>query len=47
MILSLCEPGRASVSEICAMNFRLSELFCKRRIELLRKAGFLLRRWKL
>ena len=38
-ILSLCEPGRASVSEICAMNFRLGELFASAVLELLRKAG--------
>ena len=37
-LLRLCQPGQATVAEICAMNFTLGELFAAASLELLQKA---------
>ncbi|MCK9524924.1 MAG: anhydro-N-acetylmuramic acid kinase, partial [Limnochordia bacterium] len=38
VLLRLCQPGQATVAEICAMNFKLGELFAEATLELLKKA---------
>lgn len=39
-LLRLCQPGEATVAEICAMNFQLGELFAAAVLKLLDEAGF-------
>ena len=39
-LLRLCQPGEATVAEICSMNFQLGELFAEAVLQLLAEAGF-------
>jgi len=39
-LLRLCQPGQATVEDICSMNFKLGELFAEATLELLHKAQF-------
>jgi len=39
-LLQLCQPGEATVAEICSMNFQLGELFAEAVLQLLAEAGF-------
>lgn len=39
-LLRLCEPGQATVADVCAMNFTIGEMFAQAALELLEEANF-------